>query len=108
MDEPVPHLRPQAPQQQAPQHNLPVVVQPDPMLDERGGTLRTIALSLGMLAVVMLALYGITRPDTSQQMAGAPSPAAQVQPASGSAQAPKPEPSTTGQGQSGEQQPKAQ
>jgi hypothetical protein len=103
MDEPVPHPRLQIPRPHASQQHLPVVVQADPMLDERGGALRTIALSLGLLAVVMLVLYGVTRPDSSQQMAGAPSPAAQTQPASGSAQAPKPEPSTTGQGQTGEQ-----
>src|SRR5215213_2024749 len=97
MDEPVPH-----PRLQTPQHHLPVLVQPDPMLKERGGTLRTIALSLGMLAVVMLVLYGMTRPDTPQQMAGAPSAAAPAQPA-GNGQAQKPEPSTTGQGQRDEQ-----
>jgi hypothetical protein len=98
MDEPVPVRRPEALQQ-----HLPVVVQPDPMLDERGGTLRAIALSLGLLAVVLLVLYGMTRPEAPDQMASAPSAAAPAQPASGNAPAQKPEPSTTGQGQRDEQ-----
>ena len=93
MDQPIPN----------PRSLLPVVVQPDPMLKDRGGTLRTVAVSLGAFAVVLLVLYGMTRPEATQQMASAPSQAAQTQPASGNAQAPKPEPSTTGQGQRDEQ-----
>ena len=98
MNEPVPVRRPEALQQ-----HLPVVVQPDPMLDVHGGTLRSIAMSLGLLAVVMLVLYGMTRPEAPEQMASAPSAAAPAQPASGNAHASKPEPSTTGQGQRDDQ-----
>jgi hypothetical protein len=82
-----------------PRPSLPAVLQPDPTLQRRAGTLGTIMASLGMTAVVILVLYGLTRPEIPQQTASAPS---------GTAQA-TPEPSTTGQGQSREpdtQQPK--
>jgi len=92
MDEPVPIPRPQA------QQHLPVVV-PDPMLEERGGAMSTVAMSLGALAIVVLVLYGITRPEAPEQTAAAPSQTAPAQPASGNAQPPKPQPSTTGQAQ---------
>ena len=89
MDEPVPNPRSQ----------LPVVVQPDPMPENHGRTLRTVVVSLGAFAVVVLVLYGMTRPEApEQQMASTPSQATQAQPASGTAPAQKPEPSTTGQG----------
>jgi hypothetical protein len=99
MNESVPNPGPQAGSQ-----NLPVVVQPDPMFEERGAIVGTVAVWLGAFVVVALVLYGITRQQApQQQMANVPSQATQIQPASGNAQAQKPEPSTTGQGQGGEQ-----
>jgi hypothetical protein len=86
-----------------PQTSLPVVIEPNPMLHQRAGTLGTIMASLGMTAVVVLVLYGLSRPDLPQQTASAPSQTAQPAPAGGqNQQAAKPEPSTTGQGQSSE------
>ena len=93
MDEPVP----------PPRRHLPVVVEPDPMREESIGILPTVAMSIGALAVVVLVLYGITRPEAPEQTASTPSATAPAQPASGNAQTQKPGPSTTGQGQSGEQ-----
>jgi hypothetical protein len=88
-----------------PQRSLPVVIEPDPM-QRRAGIVGTIMASLGMTAVVVLVLYGLTRPEGPQQTASAPSQAAQPAPAGDSGgqnqQAAKPEPSTTGQGQGGE------
>src|SRR4051794_3522402 len=99
MDKPVPNPRPQSWQQ-----NLPVVVQPDPMLEEHGGTVSTVAMSIGALVIVVLVLYGITRPEPQQETAAnIPTQATQTQPASGNAQPPKPGPSTTGQGQTQDQ-----
>jgi hypothetical protein len=98
---------------------LAVVVQPDPMLEERpAGPFRMIATGLGAAAIVILALYGITRPPEPQQMAAAAdtqtathtAPAGggaannaggQAQPANAPAQNPQPNaqrPTTTGQG----------
>ena len=99
MAEPVPTPQSQSVQQNLPVQNLPVVIQPDPMLDVRGGIVPTIAMSLGALAIVVLVLYGITRPEAPEQLASTPSASAPAQPASGSAQTQKPAPSTTGQGQ---------
>ena len=73
-----------------PRSSLPVVLQPDPTLQRRPGTLGTIMASLGMTAVVIVVLYGLTRPQMPQQSASAP-PAQTA-----------PEPSTTGQGQRNE------
>jgi hypothetical protein len=84
---------------------LAVVVQPDPMLEDRpAGTFRTIATGLGAAAIVILALYGMTRPPEPQQMAAAAG--TQTAPAgSGAANAPAQnpqpnaqQPTTTGQG----------
>lgn len=92
MDEPVPNPRP----------HLPVVVQPDPMHEESTGLLPTVVMSIGAVAVVVLVLYGMTRPEAPERTASAPSTTAPAQPAAGNAQPQKPEPSTTGRGQSGE------
>ena len=90
MDEPIPN----------PRSRLPVVVEPDPMLEEHGGTLRTIMMSLGAVVVVLLVFYAMTRPNAPEQMASAPSQATQAPAAAaGDAPAQKPESSTTGQGQ---------
>jgi hypothetical protein len=84
-----------------PHPSLPVVLQPDPILERRSGIWGTILASLGMTTVVVTVLYGLNRPETPQQTASAPAEAAagsigsQSQPA-------KPEPSTTGQGQRNE------
>jgi hypothetical protein len=69
------------------------VLQPDPTLQPRAGTLGTILASLGMTAVVVLVLYGLSRPQAPQQIAGAPGETSQTAPA----------PATTGQGQGGGQ-----
>lgn len=83
---------------------LPEVIQPDPMLEPHRNLFGTAMVYLGAAAIVVLVLYGLTRPEGPQQeMASAPSPATQTAPAGGAA-AP---PSTTGQGsnqgQTGEQ-----
>ena len=75
-----------------PRSSLPVVLQPDPTLQRRPGTLGTIMASLGMTAVVIVVLYGLTRPEAPQQTASAPGEASRT----------APEPSTSGQGQSNE------
>jgi len=94
---------------------LAVVVQPDPMLEDRpAGPFRTIATGLGAAAIVILALYGMTRPPEPQRTVavadaqtapaggGAASNAGgQAQPANAPAQNPQPnaqQPTTTGQG----------
>jgi hypothetical protein len=85
-----------------PQRSLPVVIEPDPM-QRRANVVGTIMASLGMTAVVVLVLYGLTRPERPQQTASAPSQTEQPAPAGEqNQQAAKPEPSTTGQGQSSE------
>jgi hypothetical protein len=95
MDERVPNL----------QRSLPVVIEPPPM-QQRAGLVGTIMASLGMTAVVVLVLYGLTRPEGPQQTASAPSQTAQPAPAGGTGgqnqQPAQPEPSTTGQGQGSE------
>jgi len=49
------------------------VVQPDPMLREtRAGWLRTAVTLLGGAMVVILVLYGMTRPANEPQLASAP------------------------------------
>src|SRR4051794_6112047 len=51
---------------------LAVMVQPDPMLEEHpAGPLRILATMLGAGAIVVLALYGMTRSPEPQQMAAA-------------------------------------
>jgi hypothetical protein len=91
MDERVPNARPP----------LPVVVE-NPV-QRRANILGTVMASLGMTAVVILVLYGLTRPEAPQQTASAPSQTTQSAPAGDSSgqnpQASTPEPSTTGQGQ---------
>jgi hypothetical protein len=76
--------------------SLPVVLQPDPALQRRSGTLGTIMASLGMTAVVITVLYGLTRPEAPQQTASAP------QTSSGEPAQATPETGTTGQGSSDE------
>ena len=109
---------------------LPVRMQPDPMLEERpAGPGRMIATLAGAAAIIVLALYGMTRQPGPEQMAAAPSetqaaPAGggaannaggQAQPANAPAQ--NSQPGTTGQGAgehagqpdtNGQQQPKGQ
>jgi hypothetical protein len=78
---------------------LPVVVQPDPMLDAQpAGWFRLALTACGAGLVVILVLYGLSRPPEHQQMAAAPdaqAPAANA-PASNAKAAVA---STTGQGQ---------
>lgn len=77
---------------------LPVVIQPDPMLEERrAGPMRVAGTAIVATAVVVLALYGMTRPTGQPQTASAPE-AAQTAPAAAGSQG-STEPSTTGQGQ---------
>ena len=96
-------------------HPLPVVVQPNPMLDTQPvGWFRVALTTLGAATVVVLVLYGLSRPPEPQQMAAAPeaAPAApgattgqggQQQPAApqqgAAAQKGAAAPATTGQGQ---------
>jgi hypothetical protein len=115
---------------------LAVMVQPDPMLEERpAGPFQIVATTIGAAAIVVLALYGMSRPPERQQMAAATSEQAQTAPAGGGAannaggqaqpatapaQNPQPNaqaPTTTGQGAGehagqpdtkGQQQPKGQ
>ena len=95
---------------------LAVMVQPDPMLEERpAGPFQIIATTIGAAAIVVLALYGMSRPPEPQQMAAAPAEAqtvpagggaansagGQAQPANAPAQNSQPNaqaPATTGQG----------
>jgi hypothetical protein len=52
---------------------LAVMVQPDPMLEERpAGPLRLMAVGLGAALIVTLALSGMTRPAGEPQVAAAP------------------------------------
>jgi hypothetical protein len=76
---------------------LPVVVQPDPMLEERAGAFRTILMGLGGAFVVIMVLYGLSRPPEPQAVASAPQAAAQNAPAPA-------QPETTGSGQQASQQ----
>jgi len=77
---------------------LAVLVQPDPILEERAGPWRTLAMGLAACAVVVLVLYGMSRPEAPQQMA-ASSEASQAAPAQ-TAQPNSRQPTTTGQGSS--------
>jgi len=87
---------------QAPHYPPLEVIQPDPMLKDYRGTIGNAAVFLGAAAIIVLVLYGLTRPEGPQQeIASAPSPATQTAPAGPPAQ-----PSTTGQGQNGDQQAK--
>jgi hypothetical protein len=93
----------------------PVVQQPDPMLDEQPAGWFRVALSMiGAAAVVVLVMYGLSKPPEQPQMAaaeqGATAPAGggaannaggKAQPANAPAQNPQPNaqaPTTTGQG----------
>jgi len=81
-----------------PRYPVPEVIQPDPMLEPERNLFGTAMVYLGAAAIVVLVLYGLTRPEGPQQeMANTPSPATQTQPAGGAA----PPPNTTGQGNSG-------
>jgi hypothetical protein len=87
--------------QQPPQYPVPEVIQPDPMLQPQRNLLGTAMVYASAAAIVVLVLYGLSRPEaTQQQAANAPSAATQTEPAGAPAQ-----PSTTGsgQGQSGDQ-----
>jgi len=93
MDERVPNARP----------TLPVVIE-RPAVHGQTSVGGTVLASLGMATVVVLVLYGMSRPDAPRQTASAPSETAQSAPAGGGgqgAQAAKPEPSTTGQAPGG-------
>ncbi|MBX9828277.1 MAG: hypothetical protein K2Y27_25200 [Xanthobacteraceae bacterium] len=85
-----------------PQGSLPVVIEPYPT-KRRAAIVGTVMASLGMAAVVVLVLYGLSRPDMPQQTASAPSQTAQPAPAGNTGgqnqQAATPEATTTGQGQ---------
>jgi hypothetical protein len=89
---------------------LPVVVQPDPLLEDRAGPFRTLIAMAGGALVVVMVLYGLSRPpepqvavapeagQTTGQNAGQPAPAQNGQ-----------QPSTTGSGnQQGAKQTPAQ
>ena len=93
----------------------PVVQQPDPMLDEQpAGWFRITLSMIGAAAVVVLVMYGLSKPPEQPQMAaaeqGATAPAGggaannaggKAQPANAPAQNPQPNaqaPTTTGQG----------
>jgi hypothetical protein len=93
----------------------PVVQQPDPMLDEQpAGWFRITLSMIGAGAVVVLVMYGLSKPPEQPQMAaaeqGATAPAGggaannaggKAQPANAPAQNPQPNakaPTTTGQG----------
>lgn len=78
---------------------LAVLVQPDPMLEERAGPWRTLAVGLAACAVVVMVLYGLSRPEAPQPMAVVSSEAPQAAPA----QTPpnSQQPTTTGQGTGG-------
>jgi hypothetical protein len=76
---------------------LPVVVLPDPMLEERAGPFRTTLMGLGGAFVVIMVLYGLSRPPEPQAVASAPQAAAQNAPAPA-------QPETTGSGQQASQQ----
>ena len=85
---------------------LPVVVQPDPMLEDRAGPFRTFVAMVGGAFVVVLVLYGLSRPPEPQVMAAAPE-AGQTAGQPAPAQNSQP-PSTTGSGKQGAQQAPAQ
>ena len=88
---------------QAPHYPPLEVIQPDPMLKQYRGMIGNAAVFLGAAAIIVLVLYGLTRPEGPQQeIASAPSPATQTAPAG----PPAAQPSTTGQGQSNDQQAK--
>lgn len=73
------------------------VVQPDPMLREtRAGWLRMLATLIGGAVVVVLVLYGMTRPAHEPQLAATPE-ASETAPAQ-NAQPNRQPPTTTGQG----------
>jgi hypothetical protein len=90
-----------------PQPRLPVVIEPHPMR-QRASIVGTVMASLGITAVVVLVLYGLSRPEMPQQTASAPSQTAQPAPAGNTGgenqQAVKPEPRTTGQSGDAEKQ----
>jgi hypothetical protein len=81
--------------QQPSQYPVLEVIQPDPMLQPQRNLLGTAMVFVGAAAIVVLVLYGLSRPEaTQQQAANVPSAAAQTEPAGATAQ-----PSTTGSGQ---------
>ena len=86
-------------QQRPPRYPLPEVIQPDPLLEPDRNLFGSAMVYVGAFAIVVLVLYGLTRPEgPQQQMASTPSAATQTQPAGGAA---APPPNTTGQGNSG-------
>ena len=83
-------------EQQAARYPPLEVIQPDPMLQPRRNPLGTAMVYVGAAAIVVLVLYGLSRPGGSQQeAANVPSAATQTEPAGKPAA-----PSTTGQGSS--------
>lgn len=89
---------------------LPVVVQPDPMLEDRAGPFRTLIAMAGGALVVVMVLYGLSRPPEPQVAAAAPKTeqSAPAQATTGAAQqANQPaQASTTGTAPKDEGQPK--
>src|SRR3954469_23666126 len=76
-------------QHEQPRYPLPEVIQPDPMLEPERNLFGTAMVYLGAAAIVVLVLYGQTRPEgAQQQVANAPSAAAQTAPAGGAAAPP--------------------
>lgn len=86
-------------QQEPPRYPLPELVQPAPMLEPERNLFGTAMVYVGAAAIVVLVLYGLSRPEVPQQLAGEPSAATQTAPAGNAA---TPPPSTTGQGSSGQ------
>jgi hypothetical protein len=87
-------------QHERPRYPLPEVIQPDPMLKPDRNPVGSAMVFVGAAAIVVLVLYGLTRPEGPQQLvASAPSAATQTAPAGGTAAPPA---STTGQGSAGQ------
>jgi len=87
-------------QQRPPRYPLPEVIQPDPLLEPDRNLFGSAMVYVGAFAIVVLVLYGLTRPEGPQQLvASAPSATTQTAPAGGPAASP---PSTTGQATTGQ------
>jgi hypothetical protein len=87
-------------QHERPRYPLPEVIQPDPMLKPERNPVGSAMVFVGAAAIVVLVLYGLTRPEgPQQQVASAPSAATQTAPTGGAS---APPPSTTGQGSAGQ------